>query len=335
MSLISVLLTCRSIAFCLSDKYKTIATKRIARNKSGLINVVSDTWRNILLYFLFSCYLTVQSDLRHNHLFFSSSSPESRVSLWGPALVNMILPQDRFHLHKNNRKTEKIKKVLEFYNWRQRNVQLWLVIINTMGRSPRFRKQTGSQCRISPFRNLINQINCKLLIDKASESDAEILLDFSLIWFSSEKHGQGLISKSKRLVFVLFMLSALALQVWLMYSSTLVSSYCIADFCLPKCPIKLPKLNGNEKVHGQFAEIQSSDLAPDTHCFIRMEPPKSPIFFKFSDFNSTRSFAQVSWNYRGQDKIEELNSFVLDASISNWKPVVDSGFESAEGNDFY
>ena len=130
------------------------------------------------------------------------------------------------------------------------------------------------------------------------------------------------------------MLSALALQVWLMYSSTLVSSYCIADFCLPKCPIKLPKLNDNEKVQGQFAEIQSSDLAPDTHCFIRMEPPKSPVFFKFSDFNSTRSFAQVSWNYRGQDKIEELNSFVLDASISNWKPVVDSGFESAEGNDF-
>ena len=131
------------------------------------------------------------------------------------------------------------------------------------------------------------------------------------------------------------MLSALALQVWLMYSSTLVSSYCIADFCLPKCPIKLPKLNGNEKVHGEFTEIQSSDLAPDTHCFIRMEPPKSPVFFKFSDFNSTRSFAQVSWNYRGQEKIEELNSFVLDASISNWKPVVDSGFESAEGNDFY
>lgn len=60
-----------------------------------------------LLYFLFTCNSTVQSDLRHNHLFFSSSSPGSRVSLWGPALVNMILPQDRFHLHKNNRKTEK------------------------------------------------------------------------------------------------------------------------------------------------------------------------------------------------------------------------------------
>ena len=131
------------------------------------------------------------------------------------------------------------------------------------------------------------------------------------------------------------MLSALALQVWLMYSSTLVNAYCIADFCLPKCPIKLPKLDGNEKVNGEFAEIQSSDLAPDTHCFIRMEPPKSPVFFKFSDFNSTRSFAQVSWNYRGQEKIEELNSFVLDATISNWKPVVDSGFESAEGKDFY
>ena len=131
------------------------------------------------------------------------------------------------------------------------------------------------------------------------------------------------------------MLSALALQVWLMYSSTLVNAYCIADFCLPKCPIKLPKLDGNEKVNGEFTEIQSSDLAPDTHCFIRMEPPKSPVFFKFSDFNSTRSFAQVSWNYRGQEKIEELNSFVLDATISNWKPVVDSGFESAEGKDFY
>ena len=131
------------------------------------------------------------------------------------------------------------------------------------------------------------------------------------------------------------MLSALALQVWLMYSSTLVNAYCIADFCLPKCPIKLPKFDGNEKVNGEFTEIQSSDLAPDTHCFIRMEPPKSPVFFKFSDFNSTRSFAQVSWNYRGQEKIEELNSFVLDATISNWKPVVDSGFESAEGKDFY
>jgi len=126
------------------------------------------------------------------------------------------------------------------------------------------------------------------------------------------------------------MISALALQVWLMYSSTLVSSYCIADFCLPKCPIKLPKLDGNGNMHGEFTEINSSDLTPDTHCFIRMEPPTSPVFFKFSDFNSTRSFAQVSWNYRGQDKIEELNSFVLDATISSWKPVVASGFESAE-----
>ena len=135
------------------------------------------------------------------------------------------------------------------------------------------------------------------------------------------------------------MLSALALQVWLMYSSTLVSSYCIADFCLPKCPILLPKLDDNENVHGvqhgEFAEIQSSDLPFDSHCFIRMKPPENPIFFKFSDFNSTRSFAQVSWNYRGQEKIEELNSFVLDASISNWKPVIDSGYESAEGTDFY
>ena len=131
------------------------------------------------------------------------------------------------------------------------------------------------------------------------------------------------------------MLSALALQVWLMYSSTLVSSYCIADFCLPKCPIKLPKLENNDKGLGEFAEIQSSDLPFDSHCFIRMDPPKNPIFFKFSDFNSTRSFAQVSWNYRGQEKIDELNSFVIDASILNWKPVVDSGFENAEGNDNY
>ena len=54
-----------------------------------------------------------------------------------------------------------------------------------MGRSPRFRKQTGSQYRIySPFRNLINQMQATVM-DKPSESDAEILIDFSLIWFKN------------------------------------------------------------------------------------------------------------------------------------------------------
>ena len=32
-----------------------------------------------------------------------------------------------------------------------------------------------------------------------------------------------------------------------------------------------------------------------------------------------------------KDKIEELNSFVLDASVQTWKPVVDSGYDSVEG----
>ena len=118
------------------------------------------------------------------------------------------------------------------------------------------------------------------------------------------------------------------LQVWLMYSSTLSFIYCIADFCLPKCLIDVPYTNEISS-----NEIHSSDFASDTHCFLRLnaQVAQNPIFFKFSNFNATRSFAQVSWNYRGRDKIEELNSFVLDASVQTWKPVVDSGYDSVEG----
>ena len=120
------------------------------------------------------------------------------------------------------------------------------------------------------------------------------------------------------------MLSALLLQVWLVYRSTLDFSYCIADFCLPKCNFPAPESDG---------ELSSAVMGSNVHCFLRFQSPSEPIFFKFSNFNATKSFVQVSWNYRGQEKIDELNSFYIDSASSDWKPIVDQANDT-EGQFF-